>query len=561
MNPVQPIEDEGIRNRTSGYPDAGGCGKATGRSECIGLAGLGSWGKNILRELHHAGRLHVACDTDPAILDERRRQFPDVVFTSSFDELLSDGGISAVVIASPASMHHACAKKALEAGKDVFVEKPLSLKVREGEELVRLAEDKGLVLMVGHLLHYHPAVVRLKELIRSGVLGQIRYISSHRLNIGTVRTGENVLWSFAPHDISVMLALAGSEPHQVNASGGCYLSPGVCDTAVMTMEFGGGVRGHIFVNWLHPFKEQKLVVVGSDAMAVFDDQSSEKLVVYRHGIEWREGRVPVAKKASGQVMELEDRSPLREELDHFVECVGSRKRPRTDGHEGLRVLRVLERADSALPHGCPAEGAAGQGELHTPVAPSARIHETAWIDDNVRIGENAAVWHFSHLLGGTSIGRGVIIGQNVTVGPDVTVGDGCKIQNNVSVYRGVTLEEEVFCGPSCVFTNVYNPRAFIERKREFLKTLVRKGATIGANATVVCGTTIGRYAMIGAGAVVKADVPDYAVVAGVPAARIGWACRCGVTLKMGADGEATCRSCGDRYRLAGGLLQPVEEQS
>jgi len=169
------------------------------------------------------------------------------------------------------------------------------------------------------------------------------------------------------------------------------------------------------------------------------------------------------------------------------------------------------------------------------------------------------VWHFSHILKGSKIGERCIIGQNVVIGPNVTIGNRCKVQNNVSLYKGVTLEDDVFCGPSCVFTNVYNPRAFIERKQEFLPTIVKKGATIGANASIVCGTTIGRYAMIGAGAVVKADVPDYAIVAGVPARQIGWACKCGTTVRFN-DKYATCDYCNSEYGIDDNRFTVIKEE-
>ena len=182
------------------------------------------------------------------------------------------------------------------------------------------------------------------------------------------------------------------------------------------------------------------------------------------------------------------------------------------------------------------------------------VHRSSFIDENVKIGAGTKVWHFSHIMSGAKIGWDCIIGQNVCIERDVTIGNRCKVQNNVSVYKGVVLEDEVFCGPSCVFTNVYNPRAFIERKHEFRPTLVKRGATIGANATIVCGATIGRYALIAAGAVVKSDVPDYAIVAGVPAQQVGWTCKCGTTLKangegLKAKGEGTTTSAANGERL------------
>jgi len=184
------------------------------------------------------------------------------------------------------------------------------------------------------------------------------------------------------------------------------------------------------------------------------------------------------------------------------------------------------------------------------------VHPSSVVDEGCSIGAGSKVWHFSHILKNCVIGERCIFGQNVSVGPDVKIGDGCKVQNNVSIYNSVTLEEEVFCGPSCVFTNVYNPRAFIERKDEFKETLVKRGATIGANATIVCGVTIGRYAMIGAGAVVKKDVPDYAVMVGVPGRQIGWACKCGEKL----GGDTKCKRCGSEYKIEDDKLVVVEEK-
>lgn len=536
------------------------------QKKIIAHIGLGYWGKNILRNLYEMGVLHTACDTDAGIVAERKKQFTDVNYTTSFQDILKDTAVKAVTIATPAVTHYKLVKESLLASKDVYVEKPLALTVKEGQELVDIANREGSVLMVGHILQYHPAVIKLKELITSGELGKIQYIYSNRLNIGKLRTEENILWSFAPHDISVILMLLREEPIKVSATGGDYLNKGVYDTTLTTLEFKNGIKGHIFVSWLHPFKEQKLVVVGSKAMAVFDDVSREKLFLYPHTVEWKDGKFPIAQKADHQVIHLEAGEPLKKELIHFIECVEQRKRPLTDGEEGLRVLKVLEWAEKSIADSLLStlnvrvdESVAQSPSPFTLHHSPFFVHESAYVDGGVEIGEGTKIWHFSHVLKGSKIGENCIIGQNVVIGPDVEIGNKCKIQNNVSVYKGVVLEDEVFCGPSCVFTNVYNPRAFIERKQEFLPTRVKQGATIGANATIVCGVTIGRYAMIGAGAVVKSDVPDYAVVAGVPAKQIGWACKCGTTLNFN-DKHSVCSYCDNEYRIENKRLAVIREE-
>ena len=314
----------------------------------IGLVGLGYWGKNILRSLHELGTLHTACDLDQVTLLERKKQFPGITYTGSFEEILKNSSIQAIAIALPAANHYEYVKKALLAGKDVFVEKPLALTVQEGKELVELANAENRVLMVGHILQYHPAVLKLKSLISDGELGKLHYIYSNRLNIGKLRTEENILWSFAPHDISVILMLLEEEPINVTAFGGDYVNNAVYDTTMTMLSFKNGVKGHIFVSWLHPYKEQKLIVVGSKAMAVLDDMSKEKLFLYSHKIEWKNGKIPVAQKSDYQVIPTEPLEPLKEELKHFAACVLQRKTPKTDGAEGLRVLKILEWADKSI---------------------------------------------------------------------------------------------------------------------------------------------------------------------------------------------------------------------
>jgi UDP-2-acetamido-3-amino-2,3-dideoxy-glucuronate N-acetyltransferase len=510
------------------------------------VAGAGYWGKNLVRNFHGLGALATVCDTNAEQREALVTQYPGSKGSNDYAESLVDPALDAVAIATPASQHGEMVRAALVAGKDVYVEKPLCLSETEGRDLTKLARDRGRVLMVGHLLWYHPAVVELKRLISAGNLGRVQYIYSNRLNMGKLRQEENVLWSFAPHDVSVIVGLLGEIPESVQASGGNYLHQRIADTTVSLLNFASGVRAHIFVSWLHPFKEQKLVVVGERAMAVFDDTMPwpEKLTLYPHSVTW-DGPVPVARKADAQPVTLEEGEPLRAECEHFLDCVRSREQSRTDGAEGLRVLTVLNACQRALE--------SGRQEEVSPSSADFYVHETAVVDPGAEIGAGTRIWHYSHVLPRTHIGADCTVGQNVMVGPDVTVGDRCKIQNNVSLYKGVTLEDGVFCAPSCVFTNVMNPRAEIERKDEFRTTLVKRGATIGANATIVCGVTIGEYAFIGAGAVVTRDVPAHALVVGSPARRIGWMSQQGERL----DENLTCPVTGTRYREAGSGLEAI----
>jgi UDP-2-acetamido-3-amino-2,3-dideoxy-glucuronate N-acetyltransferase len=517
-----------------------GTNRDSGCPARVAAIGCGYWGKNLVRNFAELDALAAICDPNRTAALQLADRYHTRV--AEFDAVLRDDEINGVAIAAPAALHAELTHRAIEAGKHVFVEKPLALTVAEAEQLCALAERRDRRLMVGHLLQYHPAFIELRELVRQGALGRLEYISSTRLNLGKIRREEDILWSFAPHDLSMILSLVGQEPTEVTAQGGYYLHKTIADVTTTLLAFPGGEQAHVFVSWLHPFKEQKLVVIGDRAMAVFDDGQpwSRKLLLYPHRIEWREA-MPVPRKAEADPVPLDEREPLNLECRHFLDCIASGNRPRTDGREGLRVLRVLAKASQALQ----------TGRETAPVAKShgysgVRIHESAYIDEPCEIGPGTSIWHFVHLLPRTRIGRNCTLGQNVMAGPDVSIGDDCRIQNNVSIYKGVTIEDGVFCGPSCVFTNVNNPRAEIERKDEFRPTLVRRGASIGANATIVCGHTVGEYAFIAAGAVVTKDVPDFALMAGVPARRIGW---------MSHDGERlgpdlVCPRSGRRYREA-----------
>lgn len=555
----------------------------------IAIIGSGYWGKNLVRNHNALSSLKLICDKNEVVLSSFKEQYPAIDTCLALSDALSRDDIDGIVIATPAETHYRIAREAILAGKHVYVEKPLVLDEKEGAELIDLAKRNGRVLMVGHLLQYHPVFVTLKSLAQNGDLGRINYIYSNRLNLGKIRREENILWSFAPHDISMILALAGEEPEEVSATGGNYLHQRIADVTTTHLDFPSGLKAHIFVSWLHPFKEQKLVVVGDKKMAVFNDTQpwQDKLLLYPHSINWQ-NNAPVPIKGDAQRVDIPQDEPLKLECRHFLNCIQTNTQPVTDGNEGLRVLRILNKAQACLssngnhqssihaspltPHDLspppppsrltphdflnpsPLTPHSSHSKPHP--SPSFFVHETAIVDNNVEIGPGTKIWHFSHILSNTKMGEGCNIGQNVVIGPDVTIGKGCKVQNNVSIYKGVTLEDDVFCGPSMVFTNVYNPRAEIRKMDEIRKTVVKHGASLGANCTIVCGVTIGRYAFVGAGAVVNRNIPDYALVVGNPGKQIGWACQCGERL----TDDLKCAYCNKSYAKNDQGLQ-IERES
>lgn len=539
----------------------------------VAVVGTGHWGKNLVRNYAQLGALKAVCDTNESALAELREKNPRTEVFTDLKSLLRRDDIKGVCIATPAETHYSLACDALLAGKNVYLEKPFVLNESEAVDLIAIAKKKNLILMVGHLLQYHPVFVRLKELAADGELGRINYIYSHRLNLGKIRREENSLWSFAPHDISMILALAGEEPEGVMATGGNYLHNKIADVTTTHLEFPSGLKAHIFVSWLHPFKDQKLVVVGERKMAVFDDTQpwSDKLLLYPHKINWQ-NHVPVPTRGDPERIEIPQEEPLSEECRHFLVCIAEGVQPTTDGNEGLRVLKVLNASQCSLDRQgckiifgkvCSLEDRTVPVALNDPVNTEITnyfAHSSAIIDDGARIGKETRIWHFSHVLAGARIGNRCSFGQNVSVAGGTVIGNNVKVQNNVSIYEGTIIEDDVFLGPSCVLTNVSNPRSQVVRRALYEKTHIRRGATIGANATVVCGITIGRYAFIAAGAVVVKDVPDYALMAGVPARQKGWMSRHGHVLRNpDNEGILVCPESGLRYReVEPGLLRCLD---
>lgn len=317
----------------------------------VAVLGSGYWGRNLVRNFAELGVLAMVCDPSEEARENAGKMAPRIDLASDPAQAWVSK-VDGIVIATPASTHFELARQSLMAGKHVFCEKPLALDYDQGAELVKMARDRRLILMVGHVLEYHPAVAELMNVVESGRLGKIQYIYSNRLSFGKVRREENILWSFAPHDIAITLRIANSMPFEVVACGGNYVQPNVADVTITNLLFDNGVRAHIFVSWLHPFKEQRLVVIGTQRMASFDDQS-KKLLLYDRRVEVKDG-VPMPVDGRGEEIPFAADEPLRIECKAFLSAMESGKPPLTDGASGLRVLRVLQAAQrSLITHGEP----------------------------------------------------------------------------------------------------------------------------------------------------------------------------------------------------------------
>ena len=482
----------------------------------LGLIGGGYWGKNLIREFNNCDILDIICDTNTDALDFYNKEYPHIHTTNNWNAILNNTEIDSVCISLPAEMHYKFAKDALECNKHVYVEKPIALCVEEAEELVNIAKERDLILMVGHLLHYHPAIIKIKEMIKEGKIGKILNIVSNRLSHGIFRTCENVLWSFAPHDISVILSLIGTMPHTIQCTGKDHITKGVHDITNSVLQFDDSYV-NINVNWLNPYKEQKMSIIGENGMIVFDDTSSdEKLKYFSKYLEYcpQNPHNPIPVKDSYKIIDVDmSNSPLYNECLHFKECVETKKTPLTDGEEGVSVLYILNKLQESLDT---------NSKIYMDnLSLNYFKHQTAIIDDGAIIGDDTKIWHYSHICKGAIIGKNCNIGQNVFIAGGAIIGDNCKVQNNVSIYAGVKAGNYVFFGPSCVLTNDINPRGMYSKNGEYIETILEDGVTLGANSTIVCGNNIGKHSLIGAGAVITKNVDDYSIMVGNPAKKIG----------------------------------------
>ena len=326
----------------------------------VGVVGLGYWGPNLARNFDRLADAELAfcCDLDEANLAKARGLYPNAVITDDLDVLLGDDSLDAVVVATSVPTHYALGKRALEAGKHTFIEKPVALKAADAEELVSTAAAKGVKLMVGHLLEYHPAVDKMKQLVDAGELGRVFYVYANRLNLGKVRKDENALWSLGPHDISVINYLTGEEPQEVSARGECYLQDDVEDVVFGYIRYPSGMVGHLHVSWLDPHKSRKITVVGEKKMVVFDDMEADrKVTVYDKGATTTRtqfdtyGEFVTLHFGDIHIPRIGNDEPLRVECAHFVDCILNDRQPRSDGRDALNVVRVLEAMERSLREG------------------------------------------------------------------------------------------------------------------------------------------------------------------------------------------------------------------
>lgn len=320
----------------------------------IAVVGLGNWGQHLARIFYQLESLAVCCDADDKKLDKFKKHFHNVGFTGSYDSVINDEKIEGVVIASPAATHYELAKKSLLKGKPTFIEKPMTLNSKEGEELIKIARQKGVPLMVGHLMKYHPAIIKVKDLIDKGELGEIYYFYSQRVNLGTIRKDENALWSFAPHDISIALHLLGDDIESVSARGECYLQDNVEDVVFLNIRYKNRLMVNIQISWLDPYKERKFTIVGSKKMVAFDDmESTEKIKIYDKGVNREPGYESYGDSLTLRfgdiyIPKIDMSEPLKLECQHFIDCIKFKKEPRSNGNEGVKVVKILEKAQESL---------------------------------------------------------------------------------------------------------------------------------------------------------------------------------------------------------------------
>lgn len=488
----------------------------------VGVVGCGYWGPNLARSFDNLSNttLNAICDQSPARIAQMRALYENATFYDDYQHMLNHPSLDAVVIATPLRSHHRLAKSALLAGKHVLIEKPMARTTRECEELIHLAEQQDVVLMVGHTYLYSAAVSKVLEIIRSGDIGDIRYINCQRLNLGLFQHDINVAWDLAPHDLSIIHQVMRDLPSSVNCQGNSHLREGIQDVINMSLMFDGNRFATIQNSWLEPKKVRQMTFVGSRKMILYDDlQPLEKIRIYDvrvdpppHYHNFSEFQYSYH-YGDCHIPRINQWEPLVKMSQHFADCITKHEQPLSCGSNGRDLVRILEASDRSL----------ALGGSSITLDHSATGLPLAGIGSDVRIGKGVKLHGFTNLYG-CVIGDHTRIGCFVEIQRGARIGARCKISSHSFICEGVTLEDEVFIGHGVMFTNDKNPRATTalgipQSPGEWTcqPTVVRRGASIGSGATILSGIVIGENAMIGAGSVVTRDVLPNTTVAGNPA--------------------------------------------
>lgn len=442
----------------------------------ICVVGCGHWGSNHIREFHDLGVLSCICDTNEILLQKYNH---NVNTYTNFDDALED--CDAVVIALPSNLHFEFAKKALLMNKDVFIEKPMTLNSENAQELIDISKEKCRILMIGHIMVYNQYINKVKDYLSK--IGNIKYIRTTRSNLCIGKNNDNVLWDLAPHDISIIFDILNINDYNDVIINYCRMTGD--DICHISSTFNN-IDIDINISRLTLNKESKLEIIGDRGMISFDDCNivNKKLTI----IEFNKIQYNIT---------IDDIQPLTIECKHFIECCEKRISPRTSGDDGLKIVGFIQRCSPNKNY---------------------YVNPTAIVDHGAKIGNGVKIWHFSHLGPHADIGDNCSIGQNCCI--DTKLGSGCRLQNDIGLCKEIKVGNNVFFGPGCVFTNDKTPRLSGPKKTQFTETIIEDNVSIGSNATIVCGITLGKGCLIGAGSVVVKNVESYSVVVGNPARKI-----------------------------------------
>lgn len=501
----------------------------------IGVIGCGYWGPNLIRNLKETSEanLDLICDIDGSKLIAMKKKYPSIRITQDYKQLLNDPSMDAVVIALPVSKHYEIAKEALLKNKHVLVEKPLTASVKEAEDLVRIAKEKNLILMVDHTFEYSPAITKVKQIIESRELGDIYYIKTEWLNLGLLQPNVNVVWDLATHIISIIHYITGLNPISVNATAKGCIRKEIQEISQAHIKYSNNLSAYLTVSWLEPKKTRQMTIVGSKKMLIYDLTNEEEPVkIYDKGInviqEATDIRPSKMEYRFGDIYSphIKNTEPLNVMCSHFIECIKNKTKPLSDGESGLKVVKVLEAMEKSINENGREivlnQDSTDFKKNFMNFQPKKENYSES--TNGVKMAENVKIFqpNLTNLYG-CEIGENTKVGAFVEIQKNAKIGKNCKISSHSFVCEGVKIEDNVFIGHGVIFINDKYPQSTTNGKLQteqdwkVIPTLVKKGASIGSNATILCGVTIGENSIVGAGSVVTKDVLPNTVVAGNPA--------------------------------------------